>query len=450
MFVWPSWLLLLVVWLIYLTSSSSHITTNSAKGRYLIVSIDNRRLDDSYASSNYHTISSVLNQFYASYHGYGFIQVVMNVSSLVERVNLIHPEVSQTFRSGSTKDLPSSYNFHLHQFRGATWAKVPAIWDLVVRYKNDYDYILFVDSDAAFNPAMLNRTIDDALDSWMPHDNFDNHSQYSSETKSTILNGNPNVKNASIVFLSNFPWRVDLPCTGVMLINLKSIEPFLLEWWDFNLPSKNFVHFHEQDALWHMIESQQEFGFLIDSKFFSIVTENQFPSDWQPYRKLWICHIAGYNYIVRKPIFHNFLSDIKRHEETAYIADLKHIIESHLLVIDLFDVCLRMEKRAAELLTVRRKDFPKHDTNTQNLWYNANVTSAKMPKLSPSVLYNGDLVAAWRGRQIYLVENGIRRAVPNWDTFQAMNYSSNSVIRLSNEDLNAIAEGNPLMALDYP
>jgi hypothetical protein len=26
--------------------------------------------------------------------------------------------------------------------------------------------------------------------------------------------------------------------------------------WDYNLPSKNFYHFHEQDALWHMIEAE--------------------------------------------------------------------------------------------------------------------------------------------------------------------------------------------------
>jgi hypothetical protein len=47
-----------------------------------------------------------------------------------------------------------------------------------------------------------------------------------------------------------------MPCAGSFIFRPRLAEPILREWWDFDLPSKNFKHFHEQDALWHMIESE--------------------------------------------------------------------------------------------------------------------------------------------------------------------------------------------------
>ena len=38
----------------------------------------------------------------------------------------------------------------------------------------------------------------------------------------------------------------DMPCAGTFIFRPALAEPILREWWDYNMPSKNFKHFHEQ------------------------------------------------------------------------------------------------------------------------------------------------------------------------------------------------------------
>ncbi len=69
--------------------------------------------------------------------------------------------------------------------------------------------------------------------------------------------GQKDITKAHFIFFNNFPWRDNMPCAGSFIFRpTKLAERVFRQWWDFHLTSKNFKHFHEQDALWHMIESE--------------------------------------------------------------------------------------------------------------------------------------------------------------------------------------------------
>ena len=50
---------------------------------------------------------------------------------------------------------------------------------------------------------------------------------------STIYWGNQNLEHARFIFFSNFPWRDDLPCAGIFLMNLKA-GAFLVPYYQLN------------------------------------------------------------------------------------------------------------------------------------------------------------------------------------------------------------------------
>jgi len=112
------------------------------------------------------------------------------------------------------------------------------------------------------------------------------------------------------MFFNNFPWRDDMPCAGTFIFRpTDRAEAILRQWWDFSgIPDRNFKHFHEQDALWHMIDGDPsgKVNYLMGNSF-AILGERQFPSPWQRYESLWLVHIASYNYQLRNPILNIFL-----------------------------------------------------------------------------------------------------------------------------------------------
>jgi hypothetical protein len=65
--------------------------------------------------------------------------------------------------------------------------------------------------------------------------------------------GHRDVTRSKLSFFSNFPWRDDLSCAGTFLFRPRLHAEALFR----DLPSKIFKHFHEQDALLHMIEHEQ-------------------------------------------------------------------------------------------------------------------------------------------------------------------------------------------------
>jgi len=107
----------------------------------------------------------------------------------------------------------------------------------------------FMDSDAVLSPLYLNQSLADHLHRWT----------ISQDT--AILVGQKDVRKSSMIFFNNFPWRDDMPCAGIFLLHTDKLSLVLImlsQWWDYNLPAKNFKHFHEQDALWHILEHEYQ------------------------------------------------------------------------------------------------------------------------------------------------------------------------------------------------
>jgi hypothetical protein len=79
----------------------------------------------------------------------------------------------------------------------------------------------------------------------------------------------------------------------------------LEQWWNYDIPSKNFHDFLEQDALWHMLESPKYY-FLFNSHTVTVLLEPQFPSMYFGVNDLWVCHVPDYM-AHNRPIYFMYL-----------------------------------------------------------------------------------------------------------------------------------------------
>jgi hypothetical protein len=250
----------------------------------------------------------------------------------------------------------------------------------------DYEYIWYIDSDAAISPLHRDKSIEDQIKHW--------------EEQGHFIKGRSDISKSAFVFFHNHPWRDDMPCAGSFIYRPKLAEPILREWWDFDLPSKNFKHFHEQDALWHMIEAEHDpawtkthpdVKFQMNTKAYTILREQQFPSAWKRYEDLWLCHVASYNYLLRNPILFQFLKVLNLDVQHRFAEKVTEVITKHTLQIKLLDVAMNME-RVSRLDEHRVIVFPAHDKNTELAWYDAHVTSKTEASLPLSVLHEGRLI----------------------------------------------------------
>lgn len=270
----------LIVWISLVLVAVKGGGERGRGGRCLIVSVDNRDLQDGYLDQHYPSMTAVINHAYADYHGYDFYYVQNDVADLVKQVLQKYPHAKQDEMMLNTKsvakDVATGFNVGLQQFRAASWAKLPALWHVVQSWGHKYDYIWYIDSDATISPHMFNRTIEGAMAHW--------------QSQNAVVYGQKDLTKAKLIFFNNHPWRDNMPCAGSFIMNMKnnhfhhhknapistnngtsnskllipppgrfhpgnpSIESILREWWDFDMSVKNFKHFHEQDALWHMID----------------------------------------------------------------------------------------------------------------------------------------------------------------------------------------------------
>ncbi|RYH21509.1 hypothetical protein EON65_20505, partial [archaeon] len=220
--------------------------------RCLIVSIDNRLLSWDPKEYHYPTIAGIINRDYAIQHQYDYLYVMNDVKNFIPRVKAKYhtaQEDPMMLTEQVEKDIATGFNVFLQQYRAASWAKLPALWHITKMFMGKYDYIWYIDSDAFINPLQFNHSITDKVAFWKQND--------------YVLRGQRDLDKAEFIFFNNFPWRDDMPCAGTFLYRPSPLtEQVLRQWWDFNLPIKNFKHFHEQDALWHMIE-HPEYGYLM-------------------------------------------------------------------------------------------------------------------------------------------------------------------------------------------
>lgn len=410
---------------------------------YLIVSIDNRNLSFALKDSQYASLNAAITSKYANYHGYDYIYVKNVANNLVHDANEIYMKSNVIpTTSHVAKDIATCFHVGLKQYRAASWAKLPALWYIVRNYGIKYDYVMYLDSDSTISPIFLDRSLDDVL------------LEYQMNT-SKIIRGNNNILQSKLIFFNNFPWRDDMPCAGTFLMNMNdnltsspiSIESILREWWDYDIPSKNFKHFHEQDALWHMIDSESEvdretnetYDFKINSQTYTIISEYQFPSNWISYDKLWLCHVASYNYELRQPILYHFLRLLNIDNENSYYDAISSIYKNSMIILDKpLNITHHMEIISSSDSN-RHISWPKHDETTQGIFYDSHRSSDHIPPLSPSELYNNKLIRK-RG-EFWLVQYGKKRGFSSYEVFLEMGFTNLLALNIKPNELNQIPDG---------
>lgn len=422
--------------------------------KVLVVSVDDRLVNSKLDSNDYVSMVAVLQQHYCVKNGYDYISFRTDnkllKESLKERYK--HLDLSRTF------DEPKygSACFHpgLDYLRASSWGKLPPLWFLSMEYGKHYDYIWFMDSDATPNPVHSNISLSDAFENW-------------EKTKDQMVYyGNKNIKEADFVFFSNFPWRDDLPCAGTFLFKPQTGEAILREWWDFDLPSKNFVDFMEQDALWYMLEADSSYKFLLNSTTVSLLNLPQFPSRYYGVNDLWMVHIPNYE-VKRNKYFRTMLKTINRNNEASFIKAIEHIEKHSQMITNTLDLAELMERKNLEesmkkypekysnitaneiLKPVRRNKYPPVRKGRDDDYWHTPRNMGDRPNPPPiDNIYNGFVIQFDGDDTVYLVENGKRRLFPNYHTFSKMGYDVKMIIhfKMNNEPIR-IPLGPPLPAL---
>ena len=258
--------------------------------KVLVVAVDNREIYSDIGGSNgYGGVVAVLQHSYCKQHGYDYVRMVNNKSSLLQEVRERYPDVTkQQFQQDTLATIENpKHGFDvLHsgylRTRSSSWGKLPALWHAAETLGHRYDYIWFMDSDAVPNPMQKDRSLGDALQHW------------DSNVTESVKWGTVKPSNASFLFLSNFPYRDDMPCAGSIMFKPTQFgRDALREWWDFDLIYKARDDFMEQDALWYIFEASADYGYKINQQSTVLLTEQQFSSAWRGYTDIWFAHIPS-------------------------------------------------------------------------------------------------------------------------------------------------------------
>jgi hypothetical protein len=327
-------------------------------------------------------------------------------------------------------------------------------------FGQNYDYILYMDSDATINPYHRNRSVYDTLHIW-------------SKDNANIYWGNKDPLQAQMLFFSNFPWRDDLPCVGTFMFKpTVLVEKILREWWDYDLPTRNRADFMEQDAMWLMLEASgatgtqpasSNYGFLVDQNNTSLMHHRQFPSEWTGLNDLWIAHIPNY-WPTRILYFKYMLNTIGLLEPEKYTNAIRHVRKHACLAVDVIEVAERMENKfpitqqwsminstnSTIPLKIRRTNYPKEPNppggRADDNWHSPRNWNSPERKKLPVYgwLYNG-FVLSFKDNDYWLVENATRRAFPNLETFKIMGMKEELLFKFGpkNKEIN-IPIGPPL------
>lgn len=255
--------------------------------RILMVSIDSRELEDELTTkTKYPSLSAVLNYNYAKRHGYHYryYHPFINIDEVEKKYNV---KLNTTKINGQDpRSIVTSFHPGLLQYRGASWSKLPLLWHVATTMGNDYDLMIYLDSDLVITPdtAQGNRRVEDALKEWQEGHKF--------------VWGVDNVKKSPLMFFKNSPYGDQEPCAGFFLFRPKIAAPMIKDWWDFDIEEKNFDAMHEQSGLWRLYNQEDQFKYYLNKSSITLIHENQFPvgdmkmEEWCLH-KGWVCHVCN-------------------------------------------------------------------------------------------------------------------------------------------------------------
>lgn len=296
--------------------------------KYLVMQSDSRSLDEDIDTADYHSLSAVVNYFYAKRHGADYLYFEFNQTRpdfLKEVLTKYGVAFQNTTLQQSTeisgtyiKKGPSCYHPTLKAFRAAPWMKLLALWNVSKTFThNEYSHVLFLDSDAAIVPRRHNISLYDKLLHWQQS----NQHHPIHHRQKVMKPADPST--AAMIFTDNVPYVPydAYPCSGAFVINLgyNSILQFtntsaygpkdsgagfiaamIKDWWDYPIERRNFNHAYEQDSLWTQLYRNEMHGAQkheirrlksrVTEETVCVVNEHQFP----PTRHgLWVSHVGS-------------------------------------------------------------------------------------------------------------------------------------------------------------
>jgi len=208
------------------------------------------------------SFSAAINEDYAKANGYDYLFVTLNSTTLHQQLQSKYNCTPEHIQAKSFHDLkygPSSFHPTYQYMRASSWNKIPPLYHLAYEYGHMYDWVLYMDSDVTLNPAFLNRSMSDVLDQWQNGKTTLFGDNLLPNKNNFVQWGQTDLSKSNMLFLTNFPWRDDMPCAGIFMFRPNRVGlTQLQEWWNYNLPAKNLYDFMEQDALWYMKEADSD------------------------------------------------------------------------------------------------------------------------------------------------------------------------------------------------
>lgn len=272
------------------------------------------------------------------------------------------------------KKSPSLLNYRLQQYRSSPWMKLLSLWALYEEYQKEFDYFVFLDSDAVINPRFHSTSFQDLFDRW------------GNQKNQMISSGQQNITLSDMLVLIDSPWSTGT-CTGIFFLKVSEVtQLFLEEWWNYNNPIFNTEHPFEQGIFNELLTSKK--GNYINYDTVSVVAQPGFVSlrRTNPQEQFFV-HLASYESFMRIPIFTQFVSNLGLSLEDD---DLSKEIEE----------ILTLTKSFSPVEIGRRMDRPiPEDSQTSNNQQMKNLTFTpektpgfKIPdELPPCLYYEGRL-----------------------------------------------------------
>lgn len=201
----------------------------------LVIMSDNRDVNQNYDSCDYNTLTAVINHNYCIMNGYDF--------------KYLRPHIDGDFSLYNCQSLKN-------KLRHSSWSKLLSTIYCIDNF-NDYDYVLYIDSDCIFNNV-------DIL--------IENHF-----TNLNILN-DKKIEDFSVLFLNDKPWHPKHPCAGFFILknNQKSKQIFKT-WYSGDYPNFDTKHCWEQIALYPLFDTEyNESLIVVDDVMFVDENPTQF------------------------------------------------------------------------------------------------------------------------------------------------------------------------------
>ena len=367
------------------------------KPRVLVVQVDNRGLpeieggnatqaenrESQLSTASYWSLTPVLNHHYCRRHGYDYllIQPLVNETEILRSLGSSTSGIEGWDRS--TKDGRAAIGaVHpgLGQARAASWAKLPTLLFVLLQLGTSYDLVWYLDSDIGISDQVSGRSLQEKFDEWASGSKC-----LGPPRNTSCINwGVQDVFSSPMLLFPNSPFGDREPCAGTFMLRPNTAASMLLEWWDVNMPHKNFGLMHEQDALWNLTSSdrvrelmlaarerEQAAGrnpdqAVIDprhltSKTVTLLQEFQFPPNGPPNSpekhqrcvggKQWLCHIITTDHEQRAPWFREMLAKPENggYTQQRFHAALRHIRNALWMQLDVLRAAETVERHRAVL-----------------------------------------------------------------------------------------------------